>query len=493
MKRYFFTLLLMVLFILLSCADENVSGDDAIPEITTDIDVSEVDISERIEHGLPDDIRYDDYQFRVLTKGITNVHWKSLDIAADEINGEPLNDAVYNRNLAVQEKYGVTVVDIHGNYNDLAGDARKTIAAGEDAYDMLCFQAASLITDGYLVNLYEIPYMNLEQPYYDQNIIESFTIMGKLFSVTGDMLTMDNDATWCVQFNKKIAEDLSLSRVYGKSMYEIVESGDWTMDVLYETSKLAVKDIDGDGVMKELVDVWGYQTQNQNTYMMFAGAGEVLARVDSDGYPSYALSSERVFSVLEKVIGFQIDSDIGLNADSVIGYADVWGEVMDTNFQQSLALYNIAGLNRVTLFRAMEVDFGILPMPKYDENQDNYYSSVVIGCANYITVPKTASDLERTGIIIEALSHESRYTLLPAYYDNTLKTKASRDEESGAMLDLIFATTVFDIGEFFNWGGIHGTVSNLKDSGKISSTLAAVYATVETKIEETINAIREYS
>ena len=487
-------LILCLLFsIMVSCAGDNGNAETAETTSSVSDSVAEVTESTRIDPGLPDDIRYDGYEFRVLTKGQTNVHWKSFDIAADEINGEPLNDAVYNRNMAINEKYGVTVVDIPGNYANLAADALKAITAGDDAYDMLCFQAASLITDGYLVDLYDIPYMNLDQPYYDQNIIDSFTILGKLYAVTGDMLTMDNDATWCVQFNKKIAEDLSFDTIYGKSMYDIVDEGKWTMDLLYETARLAVNDVNGDGVMTELTDVWGYQTQHQNNYMMFAGAGEVIARVGSDGYPQITLSSDRVMSVLEKAIGFQIDKETGMNANYITGYADVWGEVMDGNFQQSLALYNIAGLNRVTLFRSMEVDFGILPLPKYDENQDSYYSSVVIGCANYITVPKTATDLERTGIIIEALSCESRYTVLPAYYDNTLKTKASRDEESSDMLDLIFDTTVFDIGEFFSWGGIHGTISNMTDPGKIASTLATAEASINTQMGKTITAIEENS
>ena len=480
---------LLLISLLVSCASES-KGDNTVVTTTAAQVTEETEATTtKIDPGLPDDIRYDGYEFRVLTKGLTNVHWKSFDIAATEINGEPLNDAVYSRNLSISEKYGVTVVDIPGNYNDLQGQARKAIAAGDDMYDMLCFQPTSLIADGYLVNLFEIPYLNLEQPYYDQNCVESFAIGGKLFCVTGDMLTMDNNATWCVQFNKKIVEDFNFGETYGKSMYDLVNDGQWTLDVLYDTIKIVTEDLNGDGVMKELVDRWGMQTEGYNFYSMLVGAGERIAVTDSDGYPVITLDGERIVSALEKIVEIQRDKLHVLDAGMPQGYADVWGEVMDTNFQQGLVLYNMAGLNRVTLFRSMEVDFGILPIPKYDDAQVGYFNPVSLGCANFITIPMTSTDLERTGIIIEALSCESKYTLLPAYYDITLKTKASRDEESSAMLDLIFATTVFDIGAFFNWGNAQGIITGLTDAGTFTSKLASSEKATNAAMEKTMTAI----
>lgn len=483
------TVLLLSIFV--SCASESNTNTPVVTTTATDVtDIVET-TEAKIDPGLPDDKFYDGYEFRVLTKGLTNVHWKSYDIAATEVSGEPLNDAVYYRNLAVTEKYGVTIVDVPGNYSDLSGDARKAIAAGDDTYDMLCFQPTSLIADGYLIDLYEVPYINLEQPYYDQNSVKSLTIGGRLFCVTGDMLTMDNNATWCVQFNKKLVDDYNFEETYGKSMYELVNDGEWTLDVLYDTIKIVAGDTNGDGVMKELVDLWGMQTEDYNFYGMLVGSGETIAVTNNESYPVIQLDKERVVNVLEKVVEIQLDKTRVLNASMPTGYTDVWGEVMDKNFQEGLVLYNMAGLNRVTLFRAMEVDFGILPIPKFDENQENYYNPVSLGCANFIAIPMTAYDLERTGIIIEALSCESKYTVLPAYYDITLKTKASRDEESSAMLDLIFATTVFDIGSFFNWGSVQGVITGLTDAGTFTSKLASSEKAVDAAIVKTMEAVEK--
>ena len=62
-------------------------------------------------------------------------------------------------------------------------------------------------------------------------------------------------------------------------------------------------------------------------------------------------------------------------------------------------------------------------------------------------VPITNSDLDMTGTILEALHCVSYETVIPAYYEISLKTKYSRDVESAAMLDLIFRSRVIDIGD----------------------------------------------
>ena len=75
-----------------------------------------METTSRLEPELPDK-RWDGYEFRVLTRGTTNVHWKSKDIAASEENGDIINDAIYKRNLAVTDRLGVKFVDIPATIN----------------------------------------------------------------------------------------------------------------------------------------------------------------------------------------------------------------------------------------------------------------------------------------------------------------------------------------------------------------------------------------
>lgn len=118
-------------------------------------------------------------------------------------------------------------------------------------------------------------------------------------------------------------------------------------------------------------------------------------------------------------------------------------------------------LDEVTNMRASDADFGILPIPKYEEAQDKYYSMV----SRYITglpsipITLTGEKLDEVGLVLEALSAESYYTLIPEYIETSLKTKNSRDAESADMLDIIINNRVFDPMHIYNFGASPPTTS----------------------------------
>lgn len=106
-----------------------------------------------------------------------------------------------------------------------------------------------------------------------------------------------------------------------------------------------------------------------------------------------------------------------------------------------------------------------------------------------ISVPVTASDTDRTGIIIEALSAESMYTLVPAYMEINLKGKATRDSESEAMLDLIFNTRIYDTGDIFNFADF--SYQFLCISSTKSRDIASFYAKYEEKVQTALDNLLE--
>jgi len=121
----------------------------------------------------------------------------------------------------------------------------------------------------------------------------------------------------------------------------------------------------------------------------------------------------------------------------------------------TFALVDINGM------REAEFEFGILPYPMFDENQQEYNNLISTGLVSSVSVPITSRDTEKTGATLEAMAWLSTTTLTPAYYDNALKTRYVRDEESGDMLDIIFATRVYDLGFISDWGGAGSLVGNL--------------------------------
>ena len=485
-KTICFLLLCAMLCAAAGCASD--SGSDT-SETTGNADTTAVDtapVETETEKILPDlpERDFEGYTFRGMTKGTASSRWSSRDFYAAELTGEAINDAVYNRNAVVCDRYNFKIEEMGAESGDPVSDARKAVQAGENAFDVILAGNSinPMITDGMLLDLNAMPYMDMTRPWYDQNANESLSIGHKLFVSCGELNIMDNDATWSILFNKAMAEDLGFD-----SFYDMVKEGTWTQDVLLSAMEAASIDLNGDG-QRDAADQWGNVGEGFDVMGYMIGAGARCFTKDADDMPVLDVLSERYVDAYAKAHAINDNTDICFT----INKAGSW-DVLDTVFTEGRCLFSYVGLNRVTLFREMEADFGILPTPKFDEAQEEYHNVVSTWGANFFAVPKTTEDMERTGIILEALSAESLYTLTPAYYDVTLKTKAARDEESSAMLDIIFASRVFELGNFYGWGGIFDLPGTQSAAGKtdIFSAVEGKMKTVNAAMEKTINAVLE--
>lgn len=145
------------------------------------------------------------------------------------------------------------------------------------------------------------------------------------------------------------------------------------------------------------------------------------------------------------------------------------------------SLYDITG------YRSMENDFGVLPYPKHSEEQERYYNYVASHVCPVISVPVTNSDIESTGLLLEALSRESSDTIVNAYIELNLMTKVARDDSSAEMMRLIFATKRYDLACSYNWGKITNVIEpSCRDSSKFQSTLAKLLPAAEADMAKTL-------
>jgi len=119
----------------------------------------------------------------------------------------------------------------------------------------------------------------------------------------------------------------------------------------------------------------------------------------------------------------------------------------NTAFRAGRSLFYTTYLRDIIFHRDLDYEVGILPIPKYDDSTPKYYTNVDAG-QNVFSVPVTAAETERTSIIVEALCAEGHRTVMPAFYEVSLKTKYSRDDESAAMIDYIKDGRVYDYGYF---------------------------------------------
>ncbi|GHV12766.1 hypothetical protein FACS1894219_06320 [Clostridia bacterium] len=400
--------------------------------------------SENIYPKLPDK-QFDGYEMKFLVRDESHTIFASKDIYAEEENSEPINDAVYRRNRKIEQQYNIVIsqeaVENPGNF------IPKLVNSGDCPYDVMIeatTHSVNLSAKNMLTDLNTVPYLDFTQPWWDQSLTKELSIGGKLYCNVSDLIISDKNGTWGVLFNKNLIASYEL-----EDPYSLVKENKWTLDKFFEVSKNVSSDENGDGKFTVSDDIFGFATEYYNIFVMTSGAGCRLADKDENDLPFLSVNNQKFISTYEKAVEITKDRSTIAASEDVPFY----GGIIPA-FNDGRILFYMGSMALLPLFREMEQDFGILPVPKYDEAQEFYYTTMSVTNNGAIYIPVTNTDLERTGIILEALSAESRYTLLPAYYEVTLKTKLSRDNESAEMIDILFAHRVADIGATYNFGGI---------------------------------------
>ena len=480
MKKIVCILLLLTMFVtVISCGDTTSGGNS---ETTVSGETTSPEITEEtiLKPDLPE-VTYDGYEFRIFARGPeASANWQVYsNIYTDEMTGEPLNDAVYNRNREIEEQYDIKITATASNgSSENANEITKWILAGDDAYDVVIpgmNQFGAVLMAGVLVDLNEVPHIGWDKPWWDQNLINDLSIDGKLYGMMGDICISTIKSTRILMFNKAMVDDYTL-----ESPYALVRDNKWTLDKMYEMSQNVSEDINGDGIMDKS-DKYGYLVQKTATVNLFFSAGENMSAKNSDDIPFVSLAdNERAVNVVTKIM------DI-LTSDSVHVGEDADLKIM---FEEGRGLFFSEVLNLVETMREADINFGVIPVPKYNENQDAYHHFSDTWCMSLLGVPKTNSDLARTGVILEAMCALSHDTLVPAFYTINLEGKFLRDAESEEMLELINGTRVISMDEMFNWG-MHGAIRSLFDnlSYDITSKISSVITSTETNLNKTVDFV----
>ncbi len=146
--------------------------------------------------------------------------------------------------------------------------------------------------------------------------------------------------------------------------------------------------------------------------------------------------------------------------------------------------------NTINRYREVEFEYGILPVPKWDEAQENYITCMSFTYSLYcIPVDIDDEKAERAGAVLECLASKSYTTLSPAIFETALKVKYASDPDTAEMYDIVRAGASFDIGRVFNdslGGKTYSMFRNaVKDNNpNWASTLETNRATLESGLEQ---------
>ena len=473
-KNRLYAAILISLLTLSSCGgtisdtETDETSNDTTDEVTTEA-------AEKPE--IPENTNYEGYTFRILTRPGMRLD----EVYAEEANGDILSDSIYKRNREVEDKLGMKF-DFIVSSSDYETDGLSPILAGEDEYDAIstCGRLSFVYAQNKAVmNIFDVPYIDLDKSWWNEDIVENLSINEKLYGVSGDISYATLDSSFGVVFNKKLFDDYGL-----EYPYEMVLDGTWVYDKFETYARSIGQDLNGDGKMDIADDLFGY-----GAHMWMGGVealystGSRVVTTDSEGYPRLSFYNEKVVDIYDRYTALVRSSECchlqPMGDDYLRAFCSGRVGMADTNIRSMIEGH----------FRDADVDYGFVPFPKYDENIEKYYSFVDAGQSLWV-VPVTVSDSSRTGVVLETMAYLGQKYIIPAYYDVTLQKKYMRDEMSIEMLEIVKDGATFDLG-YYNSEQFGGSLAN--PGADVMANKTMTITSLYSKYEQSVNTLIDKS
>ena len=409
-----------------------------------------VNENETVSTGVIEEIEYEynlsdlpELDFGQQQFGIYGVNGSMGYMIATEETGDLVNDAVFQRNIAIEEAYNLrfNMFEAERGEQNNAQKIRTLIMSGDTTYHL--FEALqhggmpAMVLNDFFIDWNTLEHINLENPYWNSKGTKNIGFYGKLYTVGGDINLVTYNSTNCILFNKKLFDDLGIDYPY-----EDVYNKTWTADKMIEIIKQGYADLNGDSEWNTDTDRLGFSGWGwEMLYAAYMGLGGKTLVQGEDGAPELAMVNEHHVEIIDKLIELYDGVNTWVNMETYVDDKNMFTEgrlLMDDNF--------ITGISQN---RGSEFDIGVVPYPMYDEAQGEYFSRAA-NIAHLSYIPTTNAQLEETGIILEAMAIESYNKVRPTYYDITLDLKEAADEETRDMVDIILGSSTYLYEGFMN-------------------------------------------
>ena len=439
---------------------------------------------------LPDDLNYGGDEVIILSR--YREGWTSGEIAVEGLRSEPVNDAVFERNKAVEERLGVKIVnvtEVDDNAYVVVDKAALAVNSGTHEYDVLaaaCYVASNQSINGTFADMRKSAYLDFDKPWWSQGFNDVVEYQGAQFIALGDALLSQYRFAFVTLFNKDLFTDIGQPL-----LYEAVEDGSWTLDKQISLVPLFHKD-NGNGIQDEDGDIYGLVSCDYvSTDPYWSSCMVDIIKKNGDGDYEFVFDSGKLHDVGEKVLRLFFETEDGTY--------DYKMEEMNTEQDKIRDMFARGGAAMATIrilelenesIRGMEQEFGVVPMPKFDTNQKEY-RTLLHDQFTVLSILNTASDeqLDEASAVLEAMASISHKTVRPAYYETTLRTQIAKDPQSAEMFNIIIDNVYMDAGILYtiSLSTFHDYFRRIIGSGE--NTVVSKYKTVSTQTKRSLNTM----
>ncbi|NLB16779.1 MAG: hypothetical protein GX827_08260 [Clostridiales bacterium] len=462
--------LLMCSFVI-SCGAEKPEADTTASLQETTAAETEAESTE-VPDNLPEGLDFGGKSFRMVFQA---EEYRVQSIVEEE-TGDVVNDAVYEANRKVEERFNVSLEAL------VLGDSylssiKKSIQAGDNSCEAVSghdLELANATLENFYIDVNTLPYLDYDKPWWPKYSVDSLTV-GKSMVLISNFMTYENlHATRIFYINKPLADSWGLEMPYDK-----VRSGVWTLDELISMSKDIYSDVNGNGE-RDTYDLYGWVCTDP--YAMLESFGITPIKEDADGLLYIDINNEKTVTLMDKITRLLKETSGGTYLSGERDSSKL--------FTEGLSVFHYARLGVCTTYlRDSEIEYGMVPIPKYDELQEDYISG---STDRPVAVPISIDDPEFVGCIIEAMTAEGWRLVRPAFFEIALKNKYSYDADSAEMLDIVGRTIILDFSYIYSdYGGFAWTLMDMVRPD-FKGDFASYYAKNEKKAQKRVDKLNEF-
>ncbi len=455
------------------------AGGDSTTAATETTTENPYDANGYLKSDLPEDLNFNG-------ETITVLWWNDVEkpeFNVEEVTGELVGDAIWQRNQNVQEKLGIKLEwdDTKGQFNSGVGAAYAQYVgngynAGDQTWDLMAAHSRTMALTsqyGYCADMMELDYLNFEMPWWPTVMTETATIGDALYFVTGDCSTNALHMMYTFFYNKDILNEYKLP-----DPTAMVKEGKWTIEAMETLTKDLYQDLDNSG-NESKDDFYGMTTLYWHLDSLWYGSDMMLVAKDEEKLFKISddFYSEKAIALCDDLGKWCQSDDVYVNSDNY-----------RTPFTTGNALMSVAR-HKDIIDQILDADFsyGILPAPKYDEAQENYITAVG-NPVSFYSIYANTKDADRAAAVLECWAAEAYRTTTPALFETAMKLKYSETSTESEMYDIIRSGITFDIGRLYH-EQLQGMIDLFTLCAEAGKSWQAKYAAYKVPLNKSIEKI----
>ena len=367
----------------------------------------------------------------------------------EQESGDIIMDAAYRRNMTVEEGFSVKIKHVPlASQTQFAAMIRSEIASMSDAYDLASAfqeQTTPLATEGLFLANTSLPYQEdlSDKPWYSPKLNGALNFNGKQVLFYSDMTCITLSCTYGLFWNKSLGEKNGI-----KGLEQLALDGKWTYDEFYKNTANFSKDLDGNGTWDDK-DQYAFScftsmaSGSPSAVAFQYGMGQFTTVMDEQGNPKLALNTTKMADIVQKLNDLcWTDNRTGMYSGTKVS--------AESFAAGNILFWSAIIMHAANYMRDMKDTFVVLPQPKYDLEQEEYYTNTSNYSSMVFMVPQCVKDAEYSSMIFDALSYEGYKEVTPAFFEYSMKLKFSYDSVASQLFDIVRESTVLDFGMVYS-------------------------------------------